>query len=417
MSRSFILTLVLLSTFGQAQVASRKQVELWRQQIKQALFIPNPLPKAEPELLGSFTPAPEVIAERISYRTEYGLRVPAIVYRPASAPKGKMPAMVLVDGHGGDKSSWYSYYTGIVYARAGAVVLSYDSIGAGESNDDRKAGAGEHDIKIVDPVSMPARIGGRMVTDIMQAVSYLAERNDVDPHRIAVLGFSMGSFTSVLAGAVDPRIHALLLTGGGDIDGPNGYWDRSAIMCQGGPYRALSFLGDRPAVLYTLNARRGTTFIINGTNDTVVDIPHHEQDFFDALRLRVIALNGGSRGVFETYFDPGASHRPNWMTRVAADWLGKNLRFPNWPQKPVDTITALPVEPMRAWAERVGYPLKQSSSREDRDAGLPIIAAEVPLLSQDQLNILSPPEWERRKREFVYSTWVTRAEADAKNTP
>jgi hypothetical protein len=72
---------------------------------------------------------------------------------------------------------------------------------------------------------------------------------------------------------------------------------------------------------------------------------------------------------------------------------------------------------MRAWAERVGYPLKQSSSREDRDAGLPIIAAEVPLLSQDQLNILSPAEWERRMSEFVYSTWVTRAEADAKNTP
>jgi cephalosporin-C deacetylase-like acetyl esterase len=161
MRGSFILALFLLSTFDQAQVASRKQVEQWRQQIKQALFIPNPLPKAEPEMLGSFTPTSEVVAERISYRTEYGFRVPAIVYRPASAPKGKMPAMVLVDGHGGDKSSWYSYYTGIVYARAGAVVLSYDSIGAGESNDDRKAGAGEHDIKIVDSVTMPARMGGR----------------------------------------------------------------------------------------------------------------------------------------------------------------------------------------------------------------------------------------------------------------
>src|SRR5580704_14986282 len=350
MRRNFILALFLFSTLGHAQVASKKQVELWRQQIKQALFIPDPLPTLEPEMLGSFTPTPEVTAERISYRSEYGLRVPAIVYRPTSAPKGKMPAMVLVNGHGGDKSSWYAYYTAIVYARAGAVVLTYDPIGAGESNDDRKAGAGEHDTKILDPPTMPARMGGRMITDVMQGVSYLSHRHDVDPRRIAVLGFSMGSFTSVLAGAVDPRIHALLLTGGGDIDGPNGYWDRSAIMCQGGPYRALAFLGDRPAVLYTLNARRGTTFIINGTNDTVVDIPHHEQDFFDALRLRVIALNGGSRGVFETYFDPGASHRPNWMTRVAADWLGKNLRFPNWPQKPV---TALPTISIHDWAASV----------------------------------------------------------------
>jgi hypothetical protein len=149
----------------------------------------------------------------------------------------------------------------------------------------------------------------------------------------------------------------------------------------------------------------------------VVDIPHHEQDFFDALRLRVIALNGGSHGVFETYFDPGANHRPNWMTRVAAEWLGKNLQFPNWPQQPVDSIAALPVEPMRAWAERVGYPLSKSSSREDRDAGLSIIAADVPLLSQDQLSILSPADWERRKSEFIYSIWVARAVEDAKNAP
>ncbi len=178
----------------------------------------------------------------------------------------------------------------------------------------------------------------------------------------------------------------------------------------GRPLPALSFLGDRPAILYTLNARRGTTLIINGTNDTVVDIPHHEQDFFDALRLRVIALNGSSRGVFDTYFDPGASHRPNWMTPIAADWLNKNLHFPNWPQHP-------PTEPMRTWAERVGYELNKSSTRDDRDAGLTILTADVPLLTQDQLNILSPAAWQQRKSEFVYSTWVTRALADAQGKP
>ena len=413
MIRRVIVALCLLCAVGQAQVASRKQIKLWRKQMRQALFIPDPLPKLEPESYGSFTPTPGVVAERVSYQTEYGLRVPAIVYRPAAAPKGRMPGMVLVNGHGADKTSWYTYYTGILYARAGAVVVSYDPIGEGESNDERKDGVGEHDRKIVDPPSMPARMGGRMITDIMQSISYLTQRRDVDPHRIAVLGFSMGSFTSVLAGAADPRIHALLLTGGGDIDGPDDYWDRSAIMCQGGPYRALSFLGDRPAVLYTMNARRGTTYIINGTNDTVVDIPHHEQDFFDAMRQRVIALNGSPRGVFETYFDPGASHRPNWMTRVAADWLGKNLNFPNWPQSPVDTVASLPVEPMRDWAARVGYPLGKSSGREDRDAGLPVLVTDVPLLTKDQLSIFSPAEWERRKAEFVYSSWTARALAEA----
>jgi dienelactone hydrolase len=406
-----VLALALLSNFADAQITTKKQVAAWRKQIKEALFIPDPLPKLKTESYGTFNPTPEVTAERISYSTEYGVRVPAIIYHPTATTKTKLPAMVLVNGHGADKSSWYSYYTAILYARLGAVVLTYDPIGAGESNDDRKAGAGEHDTKILDPPSMPARMGGRMITDVMQGVSYLSHRHDVDPHRIAVLGFSMGSFTSVLAGAVDPRIHALLLTGGGDIDGPDGYWDRSAIMCQGGPYRALSFLGARAEVLYTLNAQRGETFIINGTSDTVVDIPHHEQDFFDALRVRVLALNGSANGVFTTYFDLGASHRPNWMTLTAGDWLNKSLHFPNWPPQPP------PTESMRLWADRVGYTLNASAAREDRDAGLQILTANVPLLTQDQLSILSPTIWQQRKAEFIYSTWVTRALADAKSKP
>jgi hypothetical protein len=60
------------------------------------------------------------------------------------------------------------------------------------------------------------------------------------------------------------------------LDGANGYWDRSAIMFQGGPYHALAYFGNRGPVLYTLSVRRGVTFILNGTNDTLVDITDHE---------------------------------------------------------------------------------------------------------------------------------------------
>ena len=138
----------------------------------------------------------------------------------------------------------------------------------------------------------------------------------------------MGSFVVSLTGAVDDRIHAVFLTGGGDLDGPGGYWDSSKMtMCQSGPYRALAFLGDRPAVLFTLQARRGPTFIFNGTADTVVAIPEHGPAFFNDLRQRVIALNGPEKNVFTTYFDEGASHRPAWVTPRAAIWLDHQLAF------------------------------------------------------------------------------------------
>jgi dienelactone hydrolase len=408
------LSVSLVGFSVHAQVANQMQVEQWRQKMLHALFIPDPLPAVMPEFYGSFSPLPNVIAERVSYRTEYGLRVPAIVYRPAHLPAEKMPAIVVVNGHGGDKSSWYAYYTGVLYAQAGAVVLTYDPIGEGERNDDHRVNAGEHDKLILDPPSMPARMGGLMVTDVMQAVSYLGQRPDVDPRRIAVMGFSMGSFISALAGAADPRIHALLLVGGGDLDGPGGYWDSShAVMCQAGPYKALQFMGDRPAVLFTLNARRGSTYIINGTDDTVVDIPHHEADFFESLRQRVVAMNGSERGVFTTFFDPGASHRPSWMTPRAAEWLDGQLHFPNWPQ---GSIARLPVTSIRDWAASVGYTFNKSSEREDRDAGIRAIAANVPLLVSTQTDILSRGSWDLLKQEFIYSSWVEDALQDARTT-
>lgn len=387
------------------------QVKQWRAQIRHALHIPTPLPPLETKNYGSFSPEPGVIAERVTYSTEYGMRIPAIVYRPAVI-HGKLPGLVVVNGHGADKTSWYSWYTGVLYAKAGAVVVTYDPIGEGERNDDHKDGTGEHD-RVINVPGVPQRMGGLMITDAMQGVSYLRSLPYVNHEHIGVLGFSMGSFVAALTGAVDPRFHALFLTGGGDLDGPGGYWDSShMVMCQSGPYHALSFLGDRPAVLYTLNARRGPTFILNGTNDTVVAIPTHGPEFFANLRQRTIALNGSAKNVFTTYFDPGASHRPAWVLKIAAEWLDENLHFANWPMKKLD---AMPVIKIRDWAANNGVHLDRSQMREDRDGGLEAIDVNVPKLTPEQLSVLPMSEWEKKHDEFVYSVWAKKAIAAAES--
>ena len=66
---------------------------------------------------------------------------------------------------------------------------------------------------------MDRRMGGLMMTDVMQAVSYLSQRPEVDPDRICAMGYSMGSFVLSLAGAVETRLHAVVLVGGGNLDG------------------------------------------------------------------------------------------------------------------------------------------------------------------------------------------------------
>jgi dipeptidyl aminopeptidase/acylaminoacyl peptidase len=130
-----------------------------RKQIRAALFVPDPLPALAVERYGESEIAPGVIAERVSYATDYGLRIPAIVYRPAERPPVKVPGLVVVNGHGGDKYSWYAFYSGILYARGDAVVVTYDPIGEGERNSRRANGTRQHDQNL-EPQKMGRRMGG-----------------------------------------------------------------------------------------------------------------------------------------------------------------------------------------------------------------------------------------------------------------
>ena len=388
-----------------AQLATAAQFLQWQNEIRRTLFIPQNLPLA-PRFYGEFAPANNVKAERITYETEFGLRVPAIVYRPASAHT-RLPAMVVVNGHGGDKYSWYSLYTGILYARAGAVVLTYDPIGEGERNPERRSGTRLHD-RVVNAPNYPPRLAGLMITDVMQAVRYLRQRPDVDGTRIAVLGYSMGSFVSAITGAIDPQIDVVVLSGGGDLDGVGGYWESSGKpMCQSIPWKLLSVLGDKAAVVYALNQRRGPTFIMNGTRDTVVDIPsHHEQPFFDELARRTEALTNTKKNIFETYWVTGASHRPSWVTRPAALWLENKLHFPNWTTK---TIDAMPEIHISAWAARNGVDMDRGYISEDREGGVMALGDDIPNVPRAELNVLTESEREQQKDSLVYDAWVRHA--------
>jgi hypothetical protein len=100
------------------------------------------------------------------------------------------------------------------------------------------------------------------------------------------------------------------------------------------------------------------------------------------------------------------------VTYTAAEWLGSQLHFPNWPR---DKIAGLPAISIREWAASVGVPLNTSSSREDRDAGIQAIAADVPLITRAQTDILSRSAWELVKNDFVYASWVERATAEAQS--
>jgi len=388
-----------------SQVLTPEREKDLRAQIRAALFVPEKLPPLDAKVHGRFRPAPGVIAERVSYSTQLGLRVPAILYLPES-PKAKAPGLIVVNGHGGDKYAWYAFYSGMIYAQGGAAVLTYDPIGEGERNIQRKSGTRAHDVK-QDPPELGRRMGGLMMIDVMQAVSYLATRPEVDASRIGAVGYSMGSFVLSLACAVETRLRACVLAGGGNLTGPDGYWDNSKPMCQGIPYRSLSFLGDRPAVLYALHASRGPTLTYNGLQDTTVAIPTHGPDFFADMHRRAAKLHGGTRGLFEYKFDTGA-HRPWFVTRPVARWLESQLDFPNWTDA---EIASMPLTHISEWARENQVELDRLYATEEREGGAMAIGTGLPALSRRDLSVFSDQDWEREKDHLIYESWVKAARA------
>jgi dienelactone hydrolase len=407
MKRTLLLLAFLLAALpGRAQPLTADRVADLRQRIGAELFVPSPLPDLAPRTHRRFSPAPGVVAEAVTYTTQLGSRVPAIVYLPDPLPPGRrLPAFVVVNGHGGDKYAWYAWFTGISFARGGMAVLTYDQAGEGERSNSRRSGTRDHD-KLPGDAVLARRLAGLMITDVRQAVSYLAARPEVDPARIGAGGYSLGSFVLALAGAVEPRLRACVLVGGGNLDGPGGYWDRSKPMCQGLPYQALGFLGDRPAMLYALHAARGPLLFANGRADTVVNMPNTQDDFFADLRARVSAVRGTAEGSFEVQFTPAGSHRPYWLTRPAVLWLERTLGFARWDEA---AIRALPETHIGEWAPRVGVALDKLYATEEREGGTRAVGDDVPGFTRESLSVFTAVEWETRRDELSIDAWATRA--------
>jgi len=386
-----------------AAPADAKRDAAWRAAIKQKLHVPEVLPALDAKVWSTFSPAKGVTAERVTYNTADGMMVPAIVYMPDPMPKGKLPGIVVVNGHGSDKFGWYAFWSGIEFARAGAMVVTYDPIGEGERNIDKKSQAGSHDTL---PLPYGTRLAGLMQVDVMQAVTLLTQRKDVDAKRIAVLGYSMGSFIAGITGAIDPRIHAVVLSGGGVYGGAGSYFDRGSRPCQMPPYRALAEIlpvEERGDILYTLNADRGPMLVMNGLNDTVMDIPHQGPDWFATTRTATIAMHGSETNVFTTVFYPEIAHRPSWVNRDGFLWLDDQIHFANWSRAQIEKA---PLTHISEWANANSVFVPKGYIREDREGGLMAVGDDVPGVKRDDLMVLPSADWERLKSQLVYESWA-----------
>jgi pimeloyl-ACP methyl ester carboxylesterase len=127
-----------------------------------------------------------------------GLKLSGIVHVPDDLRSGeRRPAFIILHGFGGNKGGHGQTVMAEQLTAWGYITMRIDFRGCGDSE-------GEH---------------GRIicleqVADTASAVSYMASRPDVDPERVALVGSSFGAAVAIYAGGVDPRVAAVISSGG-----------------------------------------------------------------------------------------------------------------------------------------------------------------------------------------------------------
>jgi pimeloyl-ACP methyl ester carboxylesterase len=127
-----------------------------------------------------------------------GLKLSGIVHIPEDLRSGeRRPAFIILHGFGGNKSGHGQTVMAEQLTAWGYITLRIDFRGCGDSE-------GEHGrIICLDQVA-----------DTANAVSYMANRPDVEPDRVALVGSSFGAAVAIYAGGADPRVAAVISSGG-----------------------------------------------------------------------------------------------------------------------------------------------------------------------------------------------------------
>lgn len=142
-----------------------------------------------------------------------GTRMAGDVYAPKNAASdARLPAIVFVHGTGGVKKMPWSINLAVGCARRGYVFLNFDYRGWGESESRFMALEEIPEPDAEGKVSVTARAirwqmdFGDQVTDIRNAIGFIAGESNVDFERIGVFGTSYGGGLATWIAAKDPRV-------------------------------------------------------------------------------------------------------------------------------------------------------------------------------------------------------------------
>ena len=195
----------------------------------------------------------------LTYRVADDHAVPAILMLPdARNPVG---GAVLVHGYSSRKEA-VAGPVGKALLAAGLASLALDLPLHGTRADPIQKQSMRDPLAIV-------RLWKQALADVRLGLRYLGARPEVDAERLALLGYSMGSFLSIVVAADDPAVRAVVLAAGGDL--PEGTPFSALARMVADPLRAVQKLEGRPLLM------------VHGKRDRTVT-PAQARRLFEAAR-------------------------------------------------------------------------------------------------------------------------------------
>jgi dienelactone hydrolase len=242
--------------------------------------------------------------DNLTYESRPGLLVTANLYRPARPGKA-MPGFVIIHSHHAPKTQGELQDMGILWARAGCLVLVMDQLGHGERRqhpfrtaaDFPKSFRGSRQDYFfrynlaIELQTIGDGLMGWMVWDVQRGVDLLLSRPGIDPKKIIVLGaVAGGGDPAAVVGALDRRIAAVV---------------------------PFNFGGPQPETRYPLPADAEKRFLYTGSGswESTRNLYRSAKDGF--LPWVVVGAIASRRHIYAHEFAWDRERDPVWK------WLGK----------------------------------------------------------------------------------------------
>jgi uncharacterized protein len=165
-----------------------------------------------------------------------GAQVPSILLLPEADQR--VPAVLLLHGYSSSKERLASTMGHSLAAR-GIASLAIDLPMHGSRDDALMYEARTNPLDLV-------RHWNKALAEAKSALTWLSAQDAIDPKRLSIAGYSLGSYIALQTAASDKRVAAVIVAAGGDL--PATPWTNMVRMMSD-PLKSVRSLGGRPLLM------------------------------------------------------------------------------------------------------------------------------------------------------------------------